>query len=298
MLPQEATMSLNTLEFLLVQALRAIRRNPLVTVAAITNVAVALTILGAFGLLSLNLTHMADLEAQAAVITCELAQGARASDVETALLSDQRVKKTKFLSKTEARQQLADKYKLDINALKLIPNTLPDSILVYVTNPRDIDAVCKAAGAIRGVALARYPQQITSKLLTVAHGVRLAGLVVGALLVLATITVINTTIRLTIYARRREIRIMQLVGATKWFIRLPFLLEGLFHGIIGGVAAAIATIAGYSWVNEYVSQNVQFISLLENAQMMALFAAATIVCGALFGMVGSMTGLRRFLRLV
>jgi len=139
---------------------------------------------------------------------------------------------------------------------------------------------------------------VTAKLLTVARGVKLAGVVVGVFLCLATLTVINTTIRLTIYARRREIRIMQLVGATKWFIRLPFLLEGLFQGLIGGILAAVLVSAGYAWVTEQVARNLQFLKLVDASSFLTLFAVSMVLAGALFGVVGSLTGIRRYLRLV
>jgi cell division transport system permease protein len=291
-------MSLSTLEFLIVQALRAVRRNPLVTMAAITNVAVALTILGSFFLIAYNLNHMADREAQAAVITCELSSDAKAADVEAALLSDQRVKRTKYVTKDEARKQLAEKLKLDLEALKLVGDFLPNSILVYVTRPEDLAAVAESAKKIKGVALARYPEQVTAKLLTVARGVKIAGLVVGVFLCLATLTVINTTIRLAIYARRREIRIMQLVGATRWFIRLPFLLEGLFQGVVGGVLAAVLVSGGYAWVDAQVTRNLQFLKLVDASGFLTLFAVCLVVAGALFGTVGSLAGIRRYLRVV
>jgi cell division transport system permease protein len=291
-------MSFSTLEFLIVQTMRAVRRNPLVTMASITNVAVALTILGGFFLVAFNLNHMADQEAQAAVITCELTADAKPADVEAALLADQRVKRTKYVTREESRKQLADKLKLDLNALKLVGDFLPNSILVYVTRPEDLAAVAQSAKKIKGVALARYPEQVTAKLLTVARGVKLAGVVVGVFLCLATLTVINTTIRLTIYARRREIRIMQLVGATKWFIRLPFLLEGLFQGLIGGILAAVLVSAGYAWVTEQVARNLQFLKLVDASSFLTLFAVSMVLAGALFGVVGSLTGIRRYLRLV
>lgn len=291
-------MSLSTLEFLIVQALRAVRRNPLVTMAAITNVAVALTILGSFFLIAYNLNHMADREAQSAVITCELTSDAKAADVEAALLSDQRVRRTKYVTKDEARKQLAQKLKLDLEALKLVGDFLPNSILVYVTRPEDLAAVAASARKIKGVALARYPEQVTAKLLAVARGVKIAGLVVGVFLCLATLTVINTTIRLAIYARRREIRIMQLVGATKWFIRLPFLLEGLFQGVVGGVLAAVLVSAGYAWVDAQVTRNLQFLKLVDASGFLTLFAVCVVVAGALFGAVGSLAGIRRYLRVV
>jgi cell division transport system permease protein len=291
-------MWLNLTEFLIGQASAAIRRNPLMTIAAITNVAVALAILGTFALVALNLNHMAGLEAQAAVITCELSGKVPASDVEAALLADARVRETKFVSKAEALQQIAEKNKLDLSSLKLLPNPLPDSIIVRPRDPADIASVRDAASHVAGVEQARYPQQVTNRILTVARGVKLAALLIGTLLVLACLTVVSTTIRLTIYARRREIRIMQLVGATQWFIRLPFLLEGLFHGVVGGAVAAAIVVSAYGWLHDYVGENLQFITVVYDMRTLAITAAALVLCGALFGAVGSLAGLRRYLQIV
>jgi cell division transport system permease protein len=291
-------MWLNTFEFLISQAATAVKRNPLMTIASITNVAVALIILGFFALTALNLSHMASGEAEAAIITCELSGKVAASDVEAALLADPRVRETRFLSKDEALKQVAERNKLDLSSLSLLPNPLPDSILVKPRDPSQIASVCMAAGKERGVAVARYPQQVTDRLLTVSRGLNLAGVCVGALLVLACLTVVSTTIRLTIYARRREIRIMQLVGATQWFIRLPFLLEGLFHGVMGGVVAATVVVVVYGSLHTYVTENLQFIPMVYDLQTLAIAAAVLVLCGAGFGAVGSLAGLRRYLQIV
>ncbi len=291
-------MSLNTFEFLASQASTALRRNPLVTVAAVTNVAVALAILGAFFLAALNLHHMATLEAQAAVITCELAGDRPAADVERDLLVDLRVKDTKYTPKADALRQLAEKWNFDLETLKLMGNPLPDSILVYVSNPDEIKQVCTDIAKIKGIAQARYPEQITEKILIVARGVKIAGLAIGVVLVLATLTVISTTIRLTIYARRREIRIMQLVGATRWFIRLPFLIEGLFHGVLGGLVGTTGILLAYMYLDGYVSSNLDFMSLVTSTQFLVGFGVCMVLVGAAFGALGSLTGVRRYLRAV
>jgi cell division transport system permease protein len=268
------------------------------TIAAITNVAVALAILGTFALVATNLNHMAGMEAQAAIITCELSGAAPASDVEAALLADARVRETKFVSKDEALKQVAERNRMDLTSLSLLPNPLPDSIIVRPRDPEEIAGVCEAVGRVPGVSIARYPKQVTNRILSVARGVKIAALLVGALLVLACLTVVSTTIRLTIYARRREIRIMQLVGATQWFIRLPFLLEGLFHGVVGGAVAAAIIVPAYGSLHGYVTENLQFITVVYDMRTLVVTAVSLTACGAVFGAVGSLAGLRRYLQIV
>ena len=291
-------METNTLEFLVSQAGRSIRRNGLMTLAAICNMAVSLAILGAFALVAVNLDHMASMQANSTVVTVDLAKGADAQAVLAALSADARVAKARFVSKDEALDELAKKNRMDIGALKLLDNPLPDSVRVQATDPNQIGGIAAAAKAVRGVAEVRYGGQVTEKLLAVSRGVKKAGLILGIVLGFATLLVVNTTIRLTIYARRREVRIMQLVGATNWFIRMPFLLEGMFHGLIGGVAAATLLLVGYSFASDRIAQTLSFLDLILGARALAGFAVGITLCGLAFGAVGALMGLQRYLRQV
>ena len=295
-------MNLSVLEFLLQQSWQAIRRNGLVSLATSTNMTVALTILGAFFLTTINLEHMADVEARKAIITVDLLDDADAGEVETKLLGDERVAHTKLQRKEQALRDwcppgAVEVYE-DLAKEGWWENPLPNAIMVSVENPQDIPAVAAAARAIDGVKKVRYRKQITDKLLTLAHGIKVSGIVLAVVMGLATLLLVSTTIRLTIYARRREIRIMQLVGATSWFIRLPFMLEGGFHGVIGGVLASILLLASYSYVQTYVGENLAFIELIFGTQPMALFGLGTVFCGIIFGVAGSWLGVRNYLRAV
>ena len=91
---------------------------------------------------------------------------------------------------------------------------------------------------------------------------------------------------------------MQLVGATRWFIRLPFLLEGLFQGVMGGLVAAIGVMTGYIYLEAYAEQNLQFVSLYTTTDFLVLFGAGVVLTGAVFGAVGSLAGIRQYLRTV
>ena len=291
-------METNTLEFLVSQAGRSIRRNGLMTLAAICNMAVSLAILGAFALVAVNLDHMASMQANSTVVTVDLARGADAQAVQTALLADSRVAKVRYVSKNEALEELAKKDRMDIGALKLLDNPLPDSVRVQARDPNQINGIVATAKAVQGVADVRYGGQVTEKLLAISRGVKKAGLILGIVLGFATLLVVNTTIRLTIYARRREVRIMQLVGATNWFIRMPFLLEGMFHGLIGGALAATLLLAGYSYASVRIAQTLSFLDLIVGGRALAAFGIGITLCGLAFGAVGALMGLQRYLRQV
>jgi len=290
-------MKLSMVEFQLQQTWQAIRRNGLMSLAASSNMTVALAVLSAFFLASYNLQHMAALEARKASITVEVAPDADPGEIERRLLGDERVKQTLYVTADEALQDLAKRYGWDFQSLKELGNPLPDSIVVTVHDPQDIAAVAADAARIEGVPEGgvRYGGQVTDKLLVLARGIRTSGLVLAVLMGFGTLLIVSTTIRLTIYARRREIRIMQLVGATNWFIRLPFLVEGAFHGVVGGVCATALVLLMYAYVNDYLAENLDFINLVYTTRFMVLFGLGTLLCGVLFGVAGSYIGMNRYL---
>jgi len=286
-------------EFLLQQTWQAIRRNGLMSLATSSNMAVALLILSAFFLATLNLQHMADVEARKANITVDLAEDADAAGIEAELWGDMRVGEIRSRSKEEALEAYAaimggGDPESFVEALG--ENPLPDAIIVSPKDPQDMAAVADVARNIEGVAEVRYREQVTGKLLTLAHGIKIAGVVAAALMGAATLLIVSTTIRLTIYARRREIRIMQLVGATNSFIRIPFILEGAFHGVMGGAVSTILVLASYSWVHAYVAQHLSFMELVYSPTFAVLFGLGAMVCGILFGVLGSVIGLHSYLR--
>jgi len=272
------TIELDTVEFLLQQGWQSLKRNGLMALAAICNIAVAFAVLSAFVLLAWNLEHMARKQTESAVITVE------------------------FLSRDEALNRLAERMGYDKEALKLVGNPLPDMFIVWPNNPDDIPALAEDIKKIKGVSKdkdgVRYGGQVTKKLLVVARGVKIAAAVLTILLGSATLLIVGATIGLTIYARRREIRIMQLVGATNWFIRVPFLIEGMLQGMAGAALAAVLVLVGYYHVCRYTAENLAFIDFVYSPEMVALFAAGTILAGIVFGAIGAMLAVRRYLKIV
>jgi len=296
-------MRLNTVEFLLSEGWEAAVRNGLVTLAAISNTAVALLILGGLVLVGINVEHMAALQAQAAVITVELAEDADTAEVLKALVANPLVSDARFVSKDEAWPRLLERVGLDPALLQtdtggepLLGNPLPDSFTVKTADPQDIPQVAREAGQVAGVAQVHYAQQLTEKLLVLARGIKISGVVVAVLIAVATLMVISTTIRLTIHARRQEIRIMQLVGATNWFIRVPFIIEGVLDGLAGGAVAAAILLPMYSFVQDYVGENLQFVDLIYSTEALLIFGVGLVLCGILFGAAGSLMSLHRYVR--
>jgi cell division transport system permease protein len=292
-------MGRNLLELVLSQAATGLRRHSLATVGAVANIAVSLTILGAFFVATTNLQYLAQGLATEATIICQLDDKVDVAEVEAKLYGDTRVRDTRFVSREEALEDYARRVNLPYKDLKgALNNPLPDTIHVTVVDPEDLREVAAAAGKIEGIKKVRYRADVAEKLLRVARAVQTMGLVLGGLMALAALLLVGTTIHLAIHARRREIRIMQLVGATNNFIRAPFLVEGCVEGLLGGVAAAVMLVAGYSYLYNQISENLAFVELIYSSQFVILVALGTVLSGLLLGIIGSLVGTWRYLRLV
>jgi len=292
-------MGANHTDLVLAQAWTGLRRHSLVALGAIANIAVSLAILGGFFLTAANLEHMARSLAEEATITLQLKSGADHQAIEQQLKDDTRIQEAKYVSKDEALKEYAAAVNIPYKDLKAsISNPLPDVIRLRVSAPEHLQPVVQAAKQLPGVAKVRYQRDMAEKLLRVARGARLMGLILGGVMALAALMLVSTTIQLGVHSRRREIRIMQLVGATNGFIRAPFLIEGAVQGLVGGIAAAVLLLAGYSYAYSSLTVTLPFLELIYSAQFMALSGLGLALCGVLFGLIGSLLGTRHYLRLI
>jgi len=289
-------MTLNTLEFLFQESWTSVRRNGIISAAAITNITAVLVVGGLFLLLSVNVDYWLGLQAAKASITLDLADDANPADIEAAMLADDRVVHTQFKTKDENLRELFKRQGWDLKTLKYVDNPLPNSLIVETARPEDVPDVAEKARSIKGVAGVHYAQELAHRLLKLVRGAKLTGAALSMILVAAALVVVATTIRLTIYARRREIRIMQLVGATHWFIRLPFLIEGAIYGTAAGVLAGVFLLAGYAYLEEQVSQALPFLQLVFGTKPLALLGLGILGAGLVLGTAGSVLATREHIR--
>ena len=293
------TMGPNLIEMIVTQAWNSLRRHPLVALGAMANIAVSLAILGGFLLMAANLEQMASGLAREATISVQLKDGVDGQKIQTQLAHDPRVKQATFISKDASLQEYAKQVNLPYKDLKgAISNPLPNLVRLTVVRPDDLVVMADAARHVKGVDKVRYQRDVAEKLFHVAGGVKLMGLVLGAIMALAALMLVSTTIQLGVHSRRREIRIMQLVGATNNFIRAPFVIEGAVQGFFGGGLAAALLLSGYSYLYKSVTANLSFVELIYNTQFLVLAALGMLVCGMLFGVIGSLLGTRHYLRLI
>lgn len=294
-------MKLRTSEYFIAEVFRSLRRNNWMTFASIGTVTVSLFVLGVFLILVLNMNRLAGMlesQVQISVYLEDHLTDREKRQLEYDITSLQGIDTVKYVDRDEAKTRLQErlgdqKYLLD--ALS-DDNPLPDAFEVTVTTPAVVESAASAISAMSGVEEAKYGQDVIEHLFDITRLMRICGLVLMLLLGAATLFIIANTIRLTVFARRKEIAIMKYVGATDWFIRWPFLLEGIVLGCFGGIIAAVALRSFYAAMAAQIYSTLAFFPLLPQYPFMNYVTLAILGSGIVIGAIGSLISLKRFLR--
>jgi cell division transport system permease protein len=292
------------------EAWSSISANVSTTFAATITVLISMFLLGLFIALGTWVLSYSDHVKRELVVHVYFATGthqptqAQEYQVGRRLKQDPRVKSATFISKEAAFKAQAKK--LPQLYANVPSNPLPDSWLVKLNNANDspklgraIQAQVKGPPAQRalwpGVNDVKWGDKTTKRVLTVAEVISIVFLVAIVLLVTASTLLIANTIRLSIFARRREIEVMKLVGATNWFVRGPFMLEGLLQGLVGSILAVVLLVLGKSIALPSILGHLHSTSDV-HALPFSLNALALVAAGLLLGAAGSGLTLRRFLQ--
>jgi len=269
------------------------------SLAAVSTVVVSLCILGGFLLVIINLDSMATEISRKVEVTMffkEKVSPQEAEPFRQQILKIPGVKDVRFISRETALRRLKERLEGQIDFSDIEKNNpLPDSLEISITDPDLIGDVVTRLKTLPGFDEPEYGKKYAQKILTFSRVVKTAGVVATALLSLGVLLIINNTIRLTIFARRKEIRIMQLVGATNWFIKMPFLMEGVLHGIAGSAVASLVLVTAYSYGVKNLTATLPFIPVVPKEAVTVQFLIVLNLMGLLFGYVGSLISMRKFL---
>ncbi|MCA9779229.1 MAG: permease-like cell division protein FtsX [Candidatus Eremiobacteraeota bacterium] len=278
------------------EVLTNIRRSPLMSIASVTTVLVLTLILGYFTAVMVNLEALANSLLDEVQVVAYLDDDANQVSVAQQLERIPGVQKAHFVSKETALNKLVERMQGRIKVDDLTRNPLPDSYEVSVASADDLELVAKRSERIAGVARVKYGEEIAQRMLRFNALVRGVGVVVLGLLFLSTVLIVSNTIRLTVFARRKEIEIMQMVGAAEWFIRWPFILEGVLQGLLGSVVAAIVVGGSYAMVIPKLTETISFLPMVEAQSMLPTLLPVLILNGAFVGALGSLVSVNKFLK--
>jgi cell division transport system permease protein len=292
--------------FFLKEALRSLRRNAVPSFAAMATVLVTVLVLGVFIPMVQATTGAANEVRGRVIADVYLKTDAKQPDVDRVqalLLRTPHVKRVQYQSKDQAYRE---QRKRNPEAYALLgSNPLPDTFHVYPDKPDNITAVRNALAPLapaggrvpidRAIDEVRNREDDTNKILTATRVVKLTMAGLAALLILASMLLIGNTIRLSLYARRREVEVMKLVGATDWFIRWPFVLEGIIVGALGGLmAVGLLTVVKIALVDPLAHD----FALIAAPSTINFGLLIVVLLGASVGVsaLGSGFSLRRHLR--
>ncbi|MBK5251753.1 MAG: ABC transporter permease [Peptostreptococcaceae bacterium] len=297
-------MKIRTATYLIKEGFVNIRRNIMMSIASVGSVAAALIILGMVFLLIINMNHMVeDVKQQFDSIQLYLRDDVENSEIlaiKSRLEGVEGIRGLEFESKEEALSNIKEKWGDQAYLLEgLESNPLPNSIIIYVKDIAYSDSIVAEVSGISGIEEVKYYNDIVQKLISIANFIRLLGLAIIAILVFLSIFIIGNTIKLTVAARKREIKIMKYVGATNWFIRWPFFVEGMVLGLLGAIISLGLIYFGYSYIYNAISQQMYMLltayivpanEIIKD--MMVIFA----VLGMGIGALGSILSMRKYLK--
>lgn len=283
--------------------LRSLWRHKGMVLVSVLTVATMLVALGAATLLAANSEYMArNLEEELEVIVYLNTDVTRedALALEPAIKAIEGFESSVFVPKEDALAEMSTRFD-ETNLAEALggTNPLPDAYKIKLEQPEQI------AGAVAylenkelfpQIEMVRYGQDTVENMIALSGTMEVAciALIIGMLLI--ALFMVNSTIRLTVATRGEEINIMKYVGATNFYVRVPFFLEGLLIGIIGALIADVALYFGYAAILDYFAANLIFVTLLNDPQLMLLIMLVLLVGGTLLGALGSNIAIKKYLK--
>jgi cell division protein FtsX len=282
--------------YTLQQAFKAIRNNWVASTATITTMMLSLTILAGFSLLTLNLNRaLAELRSNLEV-TAYLTPDADDNSVLSTIMSWPEVASATYVSATDGLEGLIEDLPALRSSVDLIGNPLPDSIDMQLRDPSQTSVVSQKLRQLAGIDDVSDGVDEVRTYVAINDTVRTGGLVLIVILLLSSLFAIINSVRAAITARKNEIDVMRLVGATRGFIRSPFLIEGLLLGLISALITLGIVIPVYRYIVERLSQTFLFVSFVRDWGSLTRVAVLLFALALLVGLVGSTISVSQNLR--
>lgn len=300
--------------FIMGEMWQGLRRNTSMVISVILVTFVSLTFVGAAILLQFQIQGMktywydraqvaidfCTAESQSPNCTSGVATQEQIDAVETELQGDALspyVNEYFFESQDDAYNRFVEQFKDDPLVSFVTPDQLNQAFWVNMTNPEDSDIVIQSITGMPGVESVTDQRQFLDGIFAVLNGASITAFAVALVMLVAAVLLVATTIRLSAFSRRRELRIMRLVGASNGFIQAPFILEGVFAGLVGSLLAAGAVLGGtHFFVQGYLQPRMPGMQLVGVWPEAVISAAIVMGIGVLLAGLSSSISIRRYLR--
>lgn len=284
---------------------QSVFRNFSLSLASISCITITLLVVSISMILSVNVNNFATLVERDVTIVVFLDTDISAEDIKVVEQEIKRldnIESISFQSKGEITEEMknsSETFKAIMDEWTEDENPLQDTYLVKVEDINKIASTARQIGQIDGVDVIKYGEGMVEQLVTVFDVVRKICLGMVVALIIVTAFLISNTIKITIFSRKREIEIMRLVGASNLNIKIPFIFEGLFLGMLGSIIPIIGTIYGYTvlYDNFHGQLFSPFIRLVEPQPFIILLSGVLLIIGILVGMFGSWRAVRKYLKI-
>lgn len=286
-------------------AVKSVFRNFSLSMASISCITITLILVGLAAISSYNVDNFTKLIQQDFTIIVFLEKNItddELTEVEYNIKENTDILEYEFQSKTDIASSMmgtSDIFKNIMQEWDEEDNPLKDTFLIKVKDVTNITKTAKSIEKLDNVSLVRYGEGIVENFLSVFGIVEKVLIAIVILFVVVTAFLISNTIKLTIFSRRKEIEIMRLVGASNFNIELPFIVEGLFLGILGAILPIALVIYGYSslYVNTGGQMFSPFIKLVQPEPFIYIISLGLLGIGILVGMFGSFRAVRKYLKI-
>jgi len=297
-------MKIRTLGYMINEGLKNLWRNRMMSLASIGSVTATLIILGMIFILIFNINSLAEgAKGQFDSIQVFLKDGIgeeRIGEIGNEIEKIKGVKNIVFESRKDALEKMKELWGEHAYLLEnLESNPLPNSYIVYLDNIENSNYVVQQIEAVQDIDVVRFHKDIIDKLIGMTRFIRIVGLVIIIILISISVFIIGNTIKLTVAARRREITIMKYVGATNWFVRWPFFVEGTLLGLLGAGCALLIIFFSYRYIYNMATANLYVMLttyLVPVKQILDNLILIFAVLGSGIGALGSITSMRKYLK--
>lgn len=289
--------------YLTKEGFRNIRVNHLMSIASIAVLMSCLVMMGAAFMVIVNVNNvMSEIESQNVVMVYlkEEVRGEAITEMREKITLMQNVKKCEFVDKETAFKQQLEELDTDATYFEGVENPLPDLFKVSVSDMTKFDKTVAELKTLDGVDSVRDNREIAQTLVKIRQTIFYVSIGVIAVLLLISLFIIANTVRITMYSRRLEINIMKSVGATNWFIRWPFMVEGMVLGAISGILSLAVVWGLYRLVQSSVSSMLAMVSrgftTVSFLDYIVYILVAFLVIGIVSGGIGSLISIQKYLK--
>lgn len=294
-------MKINTVNYFISDAFKSLRRNKTISLASVITVLITFSVLGIFTLVAQN-ANLAiggvESKIELKVYLLDDVKLIDQREIEVKLREQDGVKEIEYESREQALKNFEDMMKDTPGLLEgytLKNNPLPASYIVRLTDPSYAEAISEAVQDLPGVESIGNQQDVINQIHGIVKVVRVVGIVLFIILIGVSIFLIMNTTKLTVYSRRREVGIMKFVGATDWFIRWPFIIEGMVIGLLGAIFSVIGVYFIYRFGVGIIANNILMVSLINPTYVLTMLSWQFALGGITVGGVASYIALRKFL---